>query len=655
MRALRSLDGLFSWKGKSRGGVALAAVIGLAAIAAFRTAPASDNADIDVFSDYVVGLWTMQVQSGITQLTGTYAHTHDGSVLVTLNPNGNLVFNHSWGGFGITSLESLEFWVRPNSATGDIAQMSVQAYVNNDYLPAVPLANYMSPPENGWIRVSVPQSALGVQTNDWFRSLRLNASTNGVSVFLDDLKLVRNPGPTVPLIRVKADQFGPTVDHKMFSIVTSAWDPHLGDPSSSDRLIEAGFGNMTFPGGSAANSFDWLHGRDRQSGQTGGMHTDQFVSIVNGVGCDATITINYGSGTPEEGALWVQYANIVLGGNVLYWSVGNEPMGWWEYDTHTLQHNAETYAQFVRDCYTVMKAVDPRIKIGISGAINQTDFEQPVYVTNPRTGQLVNGWSPVLLTRLREYGITPDYYDFHFYPYGPYQESDSFLLQVNMWEMTIPVTRQVLVDFLGPVGATTPIFIGETNSTFYSPGKQSTSLVNAMFAADSWAKAALAGAVSFSWWTLHNPGNANYNNSSTLYGWRNIGDYGVVSWGIPYWVSPPLNTRYPTFYAFKLLKYFAREGDRFVAASCDNELLTTYACVTPEGTLRLLVINKSRERDITAETMIKGHVMVRSMLVRRYGMMEDFKEGDLTTFRAPSPGLSRSLTFPKYSISVIEL
>ena len=57
--------------------------------------------------------------------------------------------------------------------------MTAQAYVNNDYLPAVSLSNYKSAPENGWIRVNIPASDLGVQTNDWFRSLRLNAGPSG--------------------------------------------------------------------------------------------------------------------------------------------------------------------------------------------------------------------------------------------------------------------------------------------------------------------------------------------------------------------------------------------------------------------------------------------------------------------------------------------
>lgn len=37
------------------------------------------------------------------------------------------------------------------------------------------------------------------------------------------------------------------------------------------------------------------------------------------------------------------------------------------------------------------------------------------------------------------------------------------------------------------------------------------------------------------------------------------------------------NTRYPTYYAFKLLKFFARGGDRMVQAGSDNKLLAVEA------------------------------------------------------------------------------
>ncbi len=46
-----------------------------------------------------------------------------------------------------------------------------------------------------------------------------------------------------------------------------------------------------------------------------------------------------------------------------------------------------------------------------------------------------------------------------------------------------------------------------------------------------------------------------------LYGWRQYGDHGIMCGN---------DTRHPTFYTFKLLKYFARAGDRIVGAASNS-------------------------------------------------------------------------------------
>ncbi len=53
------------------------------------------------------------------------------------------------------------------------------------------------------------------------------------------------------------------------------------------------------------------------------------------------------------------------------------------------------------------------------------------------------------------------------------------------------------------------------------------------------------------------------------------------------------DTCYPTFYTYKLLKYFAAAGDRIVHPANDDKLLSAYAARRADGTLGLLVINKS--------------------------------------------------------------
>ena len=129
-----------------------------------------------------------------------------------------------------------------------------------------------------------------------------------------------------------------------------------------------------------------------------GYGTDGFLQLGNNIGADKIISVNYGSGSVQEAAAWVNYCNIIHNSNVLYWNVGNEVYHQDEYDLHQYRHDAYTYAGFVRDCHVQMKAVDSRIKIGVEGGYDEYSSPQRISVTNPRTGEIVNGWAPVLLS-----------------------------------------------------------------------------------------------------------------------------------------------------------------------------------------------------------------------------------------------------------------
>jgi alpha-L-arabinofuranosidase len=94
------------------------------------------------------------------------------------------------------------------------------------------------------------------------------------------------------------------------------------------------------------------------------------MGTVKSVGAQTILIANYGSGTPEEAAAWVKYANITKGYHDQYWEIGNEVYGNgyygadWELDQHASKSPA-TYANNVVQYIQAMKAVDPTIKIGV--------------------------------------------------------------------------------------------------------------------------------------------------------------------------------------------------------------------------------------------------------------------------------------------------
>lgn len=85
---------------------------------------------------------------------------------------------------------------------------------------------------------------------------------------------------------------------------------------------------------------------------------------------DPVITVNVGTGTPQEAAAWVHYANIVKKYAIHYWQIGNEMEGDWETGGPL---NAKDYVQRYVEYYDAMKAADPSIAIlgPVSGGPNE--------------------------------------------------------------------------------------------------------------------------------------------------------------------------------------------------------------------------------------------------------------------------------------------
>jgi alpha-N-arabinofuranosidase len=634
----------------------LAATVVLSLAASAR---AADNADIEIYNDYVVGQW--QMYGSIAQSTTDIVKLDLSSLDFTLQTNSPVGFSHTWGGFKTTGYTAVEFWFMV-PAGGSANNVGVQAEYWGQYGPIARILDHATLTPGQWTLVRIPLSALGASPTLIMKGLAfVNTGSAQRRFYVDNLRISREAPPAITSVTVRAGNVLRGLTDRMFSIATFCWDPWVDKIETIDRMKEAGFTMLTFPGGSGSDQYDWRTSSSTVDGTVSAIDTRAFLKAAKKVGAQKTFTVNYGSGTPQLAADWVHYANVELRGDVLYWVIGNEVFGAWEHDTHPIPHDALTYAAFVRDCFTLMKAIDPRIKIGVTGTINPSEFPQRVSVINPRTGQSENGWGPVLLDTLRSYGVTPDFYDFHFYPSGPSKESDAYLLQsTDLWNVTIPVMRQTLRDYLGEKGDKVSIYINETNSIYWFPGKQSTSLVSALFLADTWGRAALAGAGCFTWWNLHNATNASGNSSPTLYGWRTVGDYGVLSRGYPAEIAEPANTPYPTFYAYKLLKQFARPGDRLVEATSNNPLLCVYAAMSKNSDhMRILVINKSKNSDITAAITASGFRTMGQIAGFRYGIPEDLNMDDMTQFTVPAVNSFvstpvRTLTFPKYSLTVLE-
>ena len=266
-------------------------------------------------------------------------------------------------------------------------------------------------------------------------------------------------------------------------------------------------------------------------------------------------TVNYGTGITNEAAAWVAYVNATTtnpqslgvdatgtnwqtagywaalraaaplgtddGKNFLrisrpaplgfkYWEIGNEVYGFWETDSNSVPHDPYTYALRARDYISLMKAVDPTIKIGVVVTPGEDSYanntNHPAY--NSRTRTYHNGWTPVLLATLTSLGVTPDFAIHHRYPQNPGGENDAGLLGSSTgWASDAANLRQKITDYVGSNGANIELLCTENNSVSSNPGKQSVSLVNGLFMADSLAQLMQTEFNGLFWWNFRNGGD----------------------------------------------------------------------------------------------------------------------------------------------------
>ena len=143
----------------------------------------------------------------------------------------------------------------------------------------------------------------------------------------------------------------------------------MNAPQTQDLLQQAGVQMLRYPGGSYGDIYNWQDNTAPGGYVAPGTDFDSFMGTVQKIGAQPILIANYGTGTPQEAAGWVQYANITKGYGVKYWEIGNEVYGNgyygsdWEADNHASKSPA-TYAENVVQYASAMKAVDPSIKIG---------------------------------------------------------------------------------------------------------------------------------------------------------------------------------------------------------------------------------------------------------------------------------------------------
>jgi alpha-N-arabinofuranosidase len=198
--------------------------------------------------------------------------------------------------------------------------------------------------------------------------------------------------------RVDPRIFGGFLEHLGRAVYQGVYDP------GSKHADEDGFRTdvlnmlrrlqvtgMRYPGGNFVSGYHWMDGigpRDKrptvrdlawQSIEPNQIGTDEFITLCRTMGWSPMLTVNLGTGTPEEARNWVEYCNAPVGtqyanmraanGNekphdVKLWFLGNEMDGPWQ-----LGHvPADQYAIRAQQAAKMMKDTDDTIELVACGS-----------------------------------------------------------------------------------------------------------------------------------------------------------------------------------------------------------------------------------------------------------------------------------------------
>jgi alpha-N-arabinofuranosidase len=606
--------------------------------------PVYTNNLVNSFQD-----WSYNCAVDYANTTPVYAGTY--SIAVTNGPGGTVQLHAP--NFDTTPYTNLTLWLNGGPAGGQL--LRIYGQINGSAQTAWSLPALAA---NTWREFTVPLATLGVAGNANFNGILIQNAASGSEpvYYVGYIQIGAAPAPATVHINVNATQTVRQADARWFGVNLANWDSYLSNPETLSLLQQAGFQATRLPGGSEADWYHWA--------SNAGENAQFYQNATNlGVNGQAFITVNYGTGTPAEAAAWVLSANITNGCHFKYWEIGNECYGTWEGDEQVVPHDPYTYAVRAAQYMELMRAADPTIKIGVvatpgdASGINNYNHS----ATNPATGAVVYGWTPVMLATLKSLGARPDFLIHHVYPQftdtpwaspDPSPDSDPILLQMNNWADDAATLRQEITDYYGTGGTNIELCCTENNSDSSLGGKQLSSLVNGLYLADTLSRLMRTEFNSYLWWDLRNGDDNDGDLDHTVYGWRDYGDEGVIT---------GLNSLNPTYYSMKLMQYFVRPGDTVVNATSDYLLLSAYAARRSDGALNLLVINKDVAANFNGQINLSSFAPGTNILLHSFGIPQDnaaesnltAQLQDIAVTNYTTAGNLFNYTFPPYSLTLL--
>jgi hypothetical protein len=428
-----------------------------------------------------------------------------------------------------------------------------------------------------------------------------------------------------------------TIPSTAYGLNTAVWDSQMNTTQTQGLLKQAGVDMLRYPGGSYGDAYNWQNNTVQNGFVAQNTDFDQFMGTAQAIGAQPIIIANYGTGTPQEAAAWVQYANITKGYGVKYWEIGNEQYGDgfygadWEANNYSDKSPVQ-YANELLQYASAMKAVDPSIKIG---AVLTLPGNWPDSVV---AGGESGDWNQEVLSIA---GSAIDFAIVHFYP--PSGQGASVVNDPEQLGGELAQLRQEINQYAGSHGPNIQIAETETDGNNFmdtQPG--------ALYGADTYMTSLENGVFTVDYWDLRNGATAI---STAPDGATDYGDEGVLSSGqcIGTTCEPAMSTPFPSYYAISMLSKLGLPGDTMVTAGTNSQMVSAHAVRNANGDLSVMLINKDPANSYQVNLHYAGFAPVSAApTVYTYG-------DEASSITSAAQGTSGSQTLPAYSMETIVL
>ena len=360
------------------------------------------------------------------------------------------------------------------------------------------------------------------------------------------------------------------------------------------------------------------------------------------------ITVNMGTGTPEEAAAWVYYANKVKGYGIKYWEINNEISGYWEIGGPL---GAKDYAQRAIEFIEAMKAVDPTIEVIVTGGCPPDEWSH-----HYDTKRYIEAFLEYFYQKGRSHLV--DIVGMHWYPYWQNDNEATALSRATLWDEWLPEIKN-WINLYTPQPNKVKISLSE-----YSSGGATANtckLMEALFTVDWLLCFIKNGGDMTNKWDVFNGLSIGPDGT---YGDHAFMENGQLSGEYSRYAYQPRSSYWALYTLYHL--FSSSSTNTLVETNSNQPLLRVYANKRTDKVLSIIVVNKDPYEDYTATINVSNFVPKSRCKVYTFSANEYvWHNHGVNSYADPSNPPSESeinnvsnsftYTFPKYSITLINL